>query len=153
IDGTTLRQWAGEHRSRDELLTVLLAAGEGLAAAHAAAIVHRDVKPENVLVTRSGRAVVTDFGLARATDREVTEASLADPRLGTPAYLAPEQLTGAPIDARTDQFAWAVMAWELLTGDRPFPIAPGARLDAIRAGVVPPPRLPRSMAAVLCRAL
>src|SRR6185436_4260439 len=65
IDGTTLRRWADPPRDAAELLEVLLGAAEGLAAAHAAGIVHRDVKPENVLITRDGRVVVTDFGLAR----------------------------------------------------------------------------------------
>lgn len=161
IEGVTLRAWAGEH-DRAELLGVLLDAAEGIAAAHAAGIVHRDVKPENVLVTREGRAIVTDFGLARVDapiDPAASTVSM-DPHMtatgavvGTPAYLAPEQLTGSPLDARVDQFAWAVMAWELLTGMRPFPILAAVRLDAIRAGLTPPASLAAPIAAALARAM
>ncbi|HUS29793.1 MAG TPA: protein kinase [Kofleriaceae bacterium] len=162
IDGVQLRQWAGERRQREEILSVLLGAAEGIAAAHNAGLVHRDIKPENVLVTRDNRAIVTDFGLARAEDAVNPNASTisADPHLtatgaiaGTPAYLAPEQLLGDPIDQRVDQFAWAVMAWELLTGSRPFPIVFAVRVEAIRAGVKAPPELPRGLAAPLMRAM
>ena len=162
IDGTTLRAWWSPERARDEVLDVLLGAAEGIAAAHASGLIHRDIKPENVLVTHSGRPVVTDFGLARIDlpiDPNASTMS-GDPLLtatgaivGTPAYLAPEQLTGDTIDARVDQFAWAVMAWELLTGTRPFPIIAAIRLDAIRAGVTAPPSLPRPIAAALVRGM
>ncbi|MBL8619772.1 MAG: serine/threonine protein kinase, partial [Myxococcales bacterium] len=137
IDGVSLRAWAAG-RGPDELIAALTAAARGLAAAHAAGLVHRDVKPENVLVARDGRVVVTDFGLARVEDGAVTSRSAPGVVSGTPAYLAPEQLTAAPVDARVDQFAWAVMAWELLAGERPFPVEPAARLAAIRAGVAAP---------------
>ena len=112
--------------------------------------------------TRDGRAIVTDFGLARAGDVVDPNASTlaSAPNLtatgaiaGTPAYLAPEQLLGDPIDARVDQFAWAVMAWELITGARPFPILFAVRLEAIRGGVTPPPTLPRHIAIALARAM
>jgi hypothetical protein len=72
---------------------------------------------------------------------------------GTPAYLAPEQLLGDPIDARVDQFAWATMAWELLTGSRPFPIVFAVRVEAIRAGLKPPQDLPKSIYEPLMRAM
>jgi serine/threonine protein kinase len=164
VDGPNLRQWAADHPSHEELVPMLLGAAEGLAAAHAAEIIHRDVKPENVLVTREGRAVVTDFGLARVEVPIDPAASASAARIpqkltatgaiaGTPGYLAPEQLTGGAIDARVDQFAWAVMAWELLAGLRPFPEAAEARLGAIEAGLKPPPRLPRHVAAALAQAL
>ena len=84
-----------------------------------------------VLVARDGRVVVTDFGLARVEDGAVTSRSAPGVVSGTPAYLAPEQLTAASVDARVDQFAWAVMAWELLAGERPFPVEPAARLASI----------------------
>lgn len=163
IDGTTLRQWASTPRPQAELLAVLLGAADGIAAAHASGLIHRDIKPENVLVTREGRPVVTDFGLARVdipVDPTGSTISGDDPQLtvtgaiaGTPAYLAPEQLTGDALDARVDQFAWAVMAWELLTGVRPFPAIAAVRLEAIRAGLTPPPALPRAVAAALARAM
>lgn len=162
IDGVSLRQWADPTRTREQLLEVLLGAANGIAAAHDAGLVHRDVKPENVLITRDGRAIVTDFGLARTEDRIDPNASTlsTDPHLtatgaiaGTPAYIAPEQLTGDPIDTRVDQFAWAVMAWELLVGARPFPIVFAARIEAVQNGLQPPPSLPRPMGAALVKAM
>jgi predicted Ser/Thr protein kinase len=162
IDGVSLRAWAEQHREREGLINVLLGAAEGIAAAHAAGLVHRDIKPENVLVTRDGRAIVTDFGLARHEDAINPHASTLsnDPHLtatgaiaGTPAYLAPEQLLGDPIDARVDQFAWAVMAYEMLTGSKPFPIIFAVRVEAIRQGLTPPPSLPSRLANALVRAM
>ena len=144
IAGTTLRaHLAAAPRSVRDIVALLVAAGEGLAAAHDAGLVHRDVKPENVLVGADGRARVGDFGLAR--DRgarepessddgpgapiEESSPSVEDLRapvtqtgavMGTPAYMAPEQFAGAPVDARADQFAFCVTAWEALWGERPF---------------------------------
>jgi tRNA A-37 threonylcarbamoyl transferase component Bud32 len=162
IEGTTLRGWAQTARPHEELFEVLLGAAEGIAAAHASGLIHRDIKPENVLVTRENRPIVTDFGLARIdlpVDANASTLS-GNPLLtatgaivGTPAYLAPEQLTGDTIDARVDQFAWATMAWELLTGVRPFPVIAAIRLDAIRVGVTPGPSMSRPLAAALVRAM
>jgi serine/threonine-protein kinase len=106
-----------------------------------------------VLEARDGRVVVTDFGLARVEDGAVTSRSAPGVVSGTPAYMAPEQLTAASVDARVDQFAWAVLAWELLAGERPFPVEPAARLAAIRAGVAAPRALPSGLIAPLTRAL
>ncbi len=162
IDGVSLRQWVDQTRTREQILDVLIGAANGIAAAHEAGLVHRDVKPENVLITRDGRAIVTDFGLARTEDRIDPNASTlsTDPHLtatgaiaGTPAYIAPEQLTGDPIDARVDQFAWAVMAWELLVGARPFPIVFAARSEAVQNGLKPPEALPKHMGAALVKAM
>lgn len=162
IDGVQLRQWGEEGHSRDELMTALLGAADGILAAHDAGLIHRDIKPENVLVTRDGRAIVTDFGLARHEDLvDVNAATMAsNPNLtatgaiaGTPAYLAPEQLLGDPLDARVDQFAWAVMAWELLVGTRPFPVVFAVRVEAIRAGVQPSPKIAAHLHDALARAM
>ncbi len=160
IDGVSLREWAGE--KREGLLEVLLGAAKGIAAAHDAGLIHRDIKPENVLVTRDGRAIVTDFGLARGDDTVDPHGSTAQnhSRLtttgvisGTPAYIAPEQLTGDVVDARVDQFAFGVMAWELLTGSKPFPIVFALRIDAVRNGVTPPASMRKDVGAVLARAM
>lgn len=128
VDGFTLRSWVeAEERSTDEILRVLRDAGRGLSAAHAAGLVHRDFKPENVLVSAEGQVFVTDFGLARPFSAEESgrwvrmSAGRNTTRMaGTPAYMAPEQLRGQAVDARADQFAWCVTACEALTGQRPF---------------------------------
>ncbi|MFT3696417.1 MAG: serine/threonine-protein kinase [Kofleriaceae bacterium] len=158
IDGVSLREWAHS----DRLLEVLIGAARGIAAANEAGLVHRDIKPENVLVTNDGRAIVTDFGLARgdttvdpnASTVGMIETLTAKGAIaGTPAYIAPEQLTGDPIDARVDQFAFAVMAWELLTGTRPFPVNMALRIDAVRQGVTPPPTMPKHIGMALTQAM
>ena len=160
IDGISLREWAAVNR--DNLMDVLLGAARGISAAHDAGLVHRDIKPENVLVTRDGRAIVTDFGLARGEDAVDPNGSTMSgtPQVtttggiaGTPAYLAPEQLTGDPIDQRVDQFAYGVMAWELLTGTKPFPIIFAMRIEAVRAGVTAPANMPKHIARALARAM
>ena len=142
VDGGSLRQWLQEKpRSSDEVLQVFLAAGEGLAAAHAAGVTHRDFKPENVLIGRDGRVRVTDFGLARSVtpedaraDRPSDAHSPPSPKelgvesltrsgtlIGTPLYMSPEQLQGsADTDGRSDQFSYCVALFEALTGERPF---------------------------------
>jgi serine/threonine protein kinase len=189
IDGKSLAGWLTEHREPGDIVAALIAAGRGLAAAHAAGMVHRDFKPHNVLVDRDGRVVVTDFGLARAlagdepaTDDDAVASTAPGPAaakaaaattaddvgsaetmsptaldetataapsgktastrpltgttadraalhspltrtgalLGTPAYMAPEQIDGHGAGPRADQFAFCVTAWEALAGTRPF---------------------------------
>jgi tetratricopeptide (TPR) repeat protein/tRNA A-37 threonylcarbamoyl transferase component Bud32 len=136
VDGTTLADWLKEPRPWREVLRIFLDAGQGLAAAHAAGLVHRDFKPANVLVGRDGRARVTDFGLARPATRggalpgtSTSQASAEDSLevltrtgalLGTPAYMAPEQLEGHGVDALSDQFSFCVALYEALHGVRPF---------------------------------
>jgi serine/threonine protein kinase/tetratricopeptide (TPR) repeat protein len=93
----------------------------GLAAAHAAGVLHRDLKPANVVVARDGRAVITDFGIARALHLGASTQTAAGGIVGTPAYMAPEQLEGAPdLDARTDVYALGAMLFELLAGEVPW---------------------------------
>ena len=134
IDGDNLRQWLAETpRRREAILGVCLGAGEGLAAVHERGFVHRDVKPENILVTSSGEGVIADFGLA-----DVVTAARAGG--GTHAYAAPEQLEGGVVDARTDQFAFARTMLEALV--------PDASSDAERVA-----RLPSSLGKPLARAI
>ena len=141
VEGTTLRGWlAARRRTVSEILVVLRQAGEGLAAAHDAGLVHRDFKPDNVLVGNDGRVRVTDFGLARAVDvtddaahaaghgeaesqrkRALRAGTLTRTgvRAGTPAYMAPEQRRGHPTDARSDIYSYCLTLREAVTGARP----------------------------------
>lgn len=136
VEGPSLDRWlAASPRTTSEIVTLFRQAGEGLAAAHRAGLVHRDFKPSNVLV-KDGAAKVTDFGLARRAGlTEVTSAGQPDPLsdvvtvagvLGTPAYMAPEQRQGQ-VDARSDQYAFGVSLHEALFGARPGQPARSAR--------------------------
>ena len=112
---------------------------QALAAAHAAGLVHRDVKPENVLVTDDGRTKVADFGLARAMESD-SQSATTGPLLGTVAYLAPEQLENGDADARTDVYATGVLLWELLTGTPPYSShTPASVILKLVSEDVPPP--------------
>ncbi|MCH9685988.1 MAG: serine/threonine-protein kinase, partial [Deltaproteobacteria bacterium] len=142
VEGGTVRDWLAEGepgtiRSWQSILDVFLQAAEGLAAAHAVDLVHRDFKPDNILVGGDGRARVADFGLARGAtggsdsggaesedpvsapdvDMRVTQTGMT---VGTPAYMAPEQLTRGEVDHRCDQFSFCVALFEALHGVRPY---------------------------------
>ncbi len=113
VDGKTLRGWLAERqRGWTDVADALVQAGRGLAAAHRAGIVHRDVKPDNILVGEDGRTRISDFGLASASSASGTV-------VGTRGYLAPEVEAGERGDARADQFAFCVSVWEALHGERP----------------------------------
>ena len=120
VPGPTLRAMLRERRwlPWPEALALIEPILAALAAAHQAGIVHRDVKPENVLISPDGRVKVVDFGLARAS------AAVGNTRagmiIGSVAYIAPEQVTGAPTDARTDVYSAGIMLFEMLTGRQPY---------------------------------
>jgi eukaryotic-like serine/threonine-protein kinase len=124
VRGRTLRMvLASGPLVADDLVRTLTSIAEALEAAHQQSIIHRDLKPENVLISNDGRVKVVDFGLARSlTPPPGSNQSLTvtGALLGTPGYMAPEQLRGATLDARADVFAFGVMAYECATGAHPF---------------------------------
>jgi tetratricopeptide (TPR) repeat protein len=160
VEGETLAQWLKERHGWRETLALFIGAGRGLAAAHASGLVHRDFKPQNVMVSREGqhsetRVRVMDFGLARAavgreSDAVVTvaganelplELTAAGTLVGTPAYLAPEVYAGQTADERADQFSFCVALWLGLFGTRPFvgDVAFELAAAAARGDIAPPP--------------
>ncbi|MCA9636257.1 MAG: serine/threonine protein kinase [Myxococcales bacterium] len=124
LSGSSLRQWLAQRQRADEIVRVFRQAGAGLAAAHRVGLVHRDFKPENVVLV-DGVPKIVDFGLATDEPLAATRLSTRDPQertiVGTLAYMAPEALEGRA-DARSDQFAFAAALWEALYGEFPYPI-------------------------------
>lgn len=155
---STLRQWLERDRpTTARVLDVLVAAGRGLAAVHRQGLVHRDFKLDNVLMDDDGQPRVSDFGLALRSEGHERRGALPRGALvGTPAYMAPEQLRGEPIDARSDQWSYCVTAIEALTGRRPFHgDTPDELLEAMleRVDRADLDDVPRAVARVLERGL
>lgn len=144
IVGRSLADWQQDDQpSWQAIVEVYAQVGRGLAAAHQAGLVHRDVKPANLMLGEDGRVRVTDFGLATATGGvkvALQHASRGEPTpltpsgavVGTLAYMAPEQYVGRKVDARADQYAYCVSLGEALTGERPGPGATAAELRKAR---------------------
>jgi len=181
IEGANLRDWMASERSWPELVDAFVRAGRGLGAAHAAGLVHRDFKPDNVLMGLDGRVLVMDFGLARTTTlrtgpiadqlQEIRAASSSGggetaelnltrtgAMLGTPAYMAPEQHRGEHIGPQTDQFSFCVALYEALYRERPFEGASMASLaiNVLDGTIRSPPRdskVPSWLRAVVVRGL
>ncbi|MDY7091771.1 MAG: serine/threonine-protein kinase [Acidobacteriota bacterium] len=174
IEGRTLAQWLAEkRRSWREVVRLFLDFGEGLYAVHQAGLVHRDVKPSNVMVTEDGRGVLVDFGLARLVDRAVEDSLSEDSAgtsegsarllaapvtqqhgaVGTPAYMSPEQRRGEAADHRSDQFSFCACLYEALYGRAAFsverPDRSGQEGDERASGA----RVPRWLHRVLQRGL
>jgi predicted Ser/Thr protein kinase len=183
VPGATLRDWAASAKpSAKAILAAYVQAGRGLEAAHAAGILHRDFKPENVLVDERGRVKVVDFGLARLEDEAVVPPEESKPQLeledtgvnrrdalplrltsagailGTPAYMPPELFEGKVADARSDQFSFCVALYEALYGERPYEgLSVPELLVSMRSGRVRAPpkeaRVPRLARRALRRGL
>ncbi len=134
IEGQTLRSWLDGNPGRQAIYAMFAQAARGLRAAHRAGLVHRDFKPDNVLIGADGRLRVVDFGVVKTSAEEpaapsqdtagsvtaAAELTHTGQLLGTPAYMAAEQFLGRPVDARTDVFALCVALYEALAGRRPF---------------------------------
>ncbi|MEZ4399624.1 MAG: serine/threonine-protein kinase [Kofleriaceae bacterium] len=143
VEGGTLKRWLDAERPWRDVLATFIACGRGLLAAHGAGLVHRDFKPENVLIGTDGRPLVADFGLVAdgvtvdegdAPSEPVNRGlSVRGQVVGTPAYMAPEQWMGGAVDVRTDVFAFSASLWEALYRQRPFV---GQRVDELRAAVL-----------------
>jgi len=164
VRGVTLAERiAGGPLAEAEAIPIALQAAEALAAAHEQGIVHRDLKPANIMVTVRGHVKVLDFGLAACFDEEPSTLSSAKTRtvelVGTVPYMAPEQLFGQPVDARTDVFSFGAVLYELVTGFAPFSgTVSTAIADAIlHTAPVPPrrarPSLSAGLEAILLRCL
>ena len=151
VVGRTMRQWWEQHDPDwQEVLAAMVQAGRGIIAAHAAGLVHRDIKPDNLLIGDDGRVRVADFGIARhapnaapstpipypsGSGRELATIGERGALIGTPAYMPPEQHDGGEVGPYSDQFSFCVTLWEGLFGQRPF-VGEAAKLPGIiRAGV------------------
>jgi eukaryotic-like serine/threonine-protein kinase len=169
VDGTTLADWLATSPRRDRVLSLFVEAARAVGAAHRAGVVHRDLKPHNILVSKDGVPIVTDFGIAATTDDAPLPADDASAvslsmlstlhrtrhLAGTPAYMAPEVLHGSRATAASDQFSFAVCIHEALSGRRPYE---ADTLDALKEHAArAAPRIdssiPAALKPVLVRAL
>ena len=180
LEGQTLKQRISKKSlPTSELLDIAIQIAEGLEAAHAKGIVHRDIKPPNIFLVDRGPAKILDFGLAKLTayrqpaTSSVSESSIptqthflddelqtrSGSSMGTVAYMSPEQVRGEDLDARTDLFSLGVSLYEMATGSLPFSgVVPALIFDSIlHATPVPPtkvnPRLPPALESILAKTL
>jgi len=119
VEGKSLREAIDEDDvPLDRVLDIVIQIAEGLAAAHAAGVIHRDIKPDNIILDGEGKPLILDFGLAKL--HGATVLTQEQSTLGTIYYMSPEQTRGADVDARSDIFSLGVLAYELIAGQRPF---------------------------------
>ena len=140
-----------------DVYSLAIQIAQGLAEAHQAGVVHRDVKPANIMVTKSGQVKILDFGLSKAIN--LTELTRQDTILGTAAYMSPEQIQGKPLDHLTDVFSFGIMLYEMTTGERPFSGEYGAAVSYSIMHEEPPPvrnyrpEIPDALEDVILKAL
>ena len=158
IEGRNLKSLLGDKKkwSWDEVADLIAQIGEALDYAHRKGIIHRDIKPANIILTTDGKVKITDFGIAKVASSNLTTTGQF---LGTPNYMSPEQVSGAPVDGRSDIFSLGVVLYELLTNRKPFQ---GDNLTAISYKIVhedftPPgelsPEVPHEFNPIVARAM
>jgi serine/threonine protein kinase len=119
VAGLSLEQTLapGAPMATEVALPILSQIADALDFAHAEGVVHRDIKPANILIRRDGRIKITDFGIARIVSQTMTRTGIT---MGTPSYMAPEQIRASRVDGKADQFSLAVLAYQMLSGRKPF---------------------------------
>ena len=135
VDGLTLDKRLTTPITAQEIDKIVTGVASALDFAHRNSLIHRDIKPSNVLLEQDGTAILSDFGIAKLLD---ATASMTNTLLGTPDYMSPEQITGSPLDARSDVYALGVMVYRIFAGKTPFQGAPMAILHQHVHSPVPP---------------
>jgi len=146
VNGPPLERLLASHEppGKQTFLNIFQQTATGLDYAHRKGIVHRDIKPANILIHEDGHAKITDFGVAKILSQQMTHSG---GMMGTPNYMPPEQVQGLAVDGRADQFGLAVIAYELLTGEKPFAgeYLPTLLYKIVREDPVPPQRINSSL--------
>ena len=144
VQGRDLNALLEERKFKpEETVKIIRQVAEALDAAHAESVVHRDLKPHNIMLTEAGKVYVMDFGLARSV--EASGITRTGALLGTPTYMSPEQAKGTAVDTRSDLFSLGIIFYEMLTGRRPFEAESVSELISLHVGA-PRPKLPPALA-------